>query len=84
MLFGCAPGMGVLAKTQMVKEIADTMLEKYELVNLSLTFPQAFEDLYSGDANFEMATSNTIQPMRIFYRYNVVTISQAVIFVNGC
>ena len=41
----------------MVNEITNSMLEKYELGNLSLTFQQVFEDLHSADANFEMASS---------------------------
>ena len=68
----------------MVKEITENMLEKYETVNFSLTFPQVFEDLYSDDANFEMASSNTVQPLKIFYRHNIVTHKIGAVFVNGC
>ena len=44
----------------MVKEITDILLDKLELINYYVLIPDAFDDLYSGDANFEMASSNTI------------------------
>ena len=67
----------------MVREFTKTMLEKYETVNFTLTLSQVFEDLYSADANFEMASSNTVQPLKMFYRYNIVTHKIGVIFVHG-
>ena len=44
----------------MVKELADTLIEKLELTNYSSTFPQILDNMYSADANFEMISSNTI------------------------
>ena len=67
----------------MVKEFTKTMLEKCETMNFSLTFSEVFENLHSNDANFEMASSNTIQPLKIFYRYKIVTDKIAVVFVSG-
>ena len=64
----------------MVKELTNSMLEKYEMINFSVTLSIVFEDLYSADANFEMASSNTIQPLKIFYRHNIVTHKIAVVF----
>ena len=52
----------------MVKEFTETLLEKFEFANYSVTIPQVFEDLYGADANFETATSNTIQPLKIFFK----------------
>ena len=83
LVFGCRPGKGVKANTKMVKEFTKTMLEKYEMINFSLTFSEVFENLHSNDANFEMASSNTTQPLKIFYRYNIVTDKIAVVFVSG-
>ena len=67
----------------MVKEISQTMLQNFEFTNYWLLFPKVFDDLHSADANFEMASSNTIQPMKIFYIFNIVTHQIAVIFVHG-
>ena len=67
----------------MVKEMTYTLIEKLELTNYSSTFPQVLDDLYSADANFEMISSNTIQKLKIFYRYNIVTHQIAIIFVHG-
>ena len=81
-VFGCGPGYNVKADTRMIKDIADTMLEKYEKIHFTLTFPDVLDDLFSGDATFEMSASNTIQPLKIFYIHNVVTHSTAIIFVD--
>ena len=67
----------------MVKEFTETLLEKLEFANYSVTIPEVFDDLYSADANFETATSNTIQSLKIFYKFNIVTHKIAVVFVNG-
>ena len=68
----------------MVKEVTDILIEKLELTNYTVMVPAVFDDLYSGDANFEMACSNTIQPLKLFYSYNVVTHQMAIIFVHAC
>ena len=68
----------------MVKVISDTLIEKLEPINYSSTFPDVLDDLYSTDANFEMISSNTIQPLKIFYLLNIVTHQIAIIFVHGC
>ena len=60
MVFGCRPGKGVKAKTKMVKEFTSSMLEKTETTDYTLTLSQVFEGLHSADANFEMASSNTV------------------------
>ena len=60
LIFGCAPGYTVKAKTKMIQEISDIMLKKFEKINFSLTIPNVFDDMYSGDATFEMSASNTI------------------------
>ena len=44
--------------------------------------PQAFDHLKGEDASFEMVTSNTIQPVRLCYRQNIITHSVAMIFVS--
>ena len=59
------------------------MLETYEKVYFTLTFPSVFDHMYGSDANFEMAASNTIQPLRLLYIHNIVTHTLAVIFING-
>ena len=52
--------MIVAAETNMVNEIADIMLNRYDKKFLVLSLPDAFSHLFSGDAVFETAASATI------------------------
>ena len=62
----------------MVKDITKALNRSYEKKTFSLKFPQAFDFL----PDIEKVSSSTLQPMRLFYKHNVVTESFAVIFVN--
>ena len=66
----------------MVHEIAQVMRDRFDRDNLSLYIPTVFESLKSEDANFEMVTSNLLQPLTLFFNSNIVTHSQAYIFVQ--
>ena len=66
----------------MVKNIFDTLMNKFEPRNLSVQFPYAFEQLKGTDAEFEMVTSNTIQPLRLLYQHDIAEKKIAAIFVN--
>ena len=58
------------------------LLLKYSRDTLTIEIPKCFERLKGNDANFEMVSSNTIQPVRLSFRHNEVTRSIAVIFIN--
>ena len=58
------------------------MNQRFDRTTLGLHIPSAFEQLKGKDANFEMVTSNLLQPLRLFFSYNIVTNSIAHIFVN--
>ena len=47
-----------------------------------LHIPIAFEHLKGTDSDFEMVTTNTIQPTLLEYNQNIITKSIAVIFIN--
>ena len=66
----------------MMHEIAQVMRDRFDRDNLSLYIPQVFESLKSADANFEMVTSNLLQPLTLFFNSNIVTHSYAYIFVQ--
>ena len=66
----------------MVSEIAFVMRDRFERENLSLLIPQAFDQLKSEDANFEMVTSNLLQPLTLFYADKIITHSHGVIFLQ--
>ena len=72
----------VNAKTLMVRDLIDTLLNSYDRDKLTFTLPQGLEHLKGKDANFEMVTSNTIQPILLNFRDKVVNHSISRIFVN--
>ena len=49
---------------------------------LCVHIPACFDQLRGKDANFEMVTSNTIQPLNLLYQHKIVEQSIAYIFVN--
>ena len=60
LMYGCKPSKAVLAETTMVKDISNTLINRFDRNTLSLKIPAAFEHLKGNDANFEMVTSNTL------------------------
>ena len=82
LVFGCKPSDGVDLNTKMVSEIASIMETRFEKENLSLQIPIVFDQLKGEDADFEMVSSNSIKPLRLFYSDNIISHSRAVIFVN--
>ena len=81
-IFGCPASKTVKADTNMVNEIVDAMNTRFSTETLTLEIPDVFENLSSRDAKFEMAISNSIQPLKLFYDHQVVTDSIAFVFVN--
>ena len=84
LIWGCRPAHGVKADTNMVSELAKVMTERFDRDNLALRIPDAFEQLKSEDANFEMVTSNLLQPLQMHFHDNIITdkCQTAFIFVN--
>ena len=62
-MWGCRPSDGVAAKTEMVGDLINILVNNYDKSNLTFVMPQGFEHLKGKDVNFEMVTSNTIQPV---------------------
>ena len=60
LLFGCRPEDGVFIDTQMVKEIAQILQNRFDPVNFSIKIPVVFDQLKGEDAKFEMVVSNDI------------------------
>ena len=58
------------------------MKKRFESTDLSLKIPVVFDQLKGEDADFEMVTSNSIKPLRLFYTDNKISHAKAVIFVN--
>ena len=88
LVWGCRPSATVVSDTKMAQDIVKVLLTRFNPYNLSIQLPIAFEQLKGLDAEFEMVTSNTIQPTTLLYQHNIVTKKYAVIFVNthveGC
>ena len=66
----------------MVQDIVSLFKTAFDHNDLMIKLPHAFEMLKGKDAEFEMVTSNCIQPMRLEYQGKLVTKSVAVIFVT--
>jgi len=58
-VFGCSPGAGVLAKTQLISDLCDHLRENSK----KCCVPQVFDTIESQDAGFETITSNMGQSL---------------------
>ena len=81
-IWGCRPSSGVDAETVMVAELAQMLGTKCNRDNMTIELPFAFQNMVGQDANFEMVTSNTIQPILLSYQHNVASHTIAYIFIN--
>ena len=69
----------------MVEELVKMLSKKCDRDTMTIELPYAFQNMVGRDANYEMVTSNTIQPILLSYQHNMVSHSIAYIFVNtGC
>ena len=82
LLWGCRPSDVVLAETKMVADIIEILNAKIDKKEHSVTLPKALDQLKGEDAQFEMVTSNTIQPLKLFYEHNVVTRKIGLVLIN--
>ena len=62
-------------------DVITALTQSLEKENLTVELPKAFLK-HEYESNFEVITSDCIQPVSLFYRHNVVTHQIAVIFVN--
>ena len=83
LMWGCRPSLGVKIDTKMVKNVVDTLMNKFDRINLSVKLPEVFEQLKGSDAMFEMVTSNTIQPLNLLYQHNIARTKYVAIVVNS-
>ena len=82
LVFGCPPGIGVAADTQMIFDVQQALIHKFNKETLTLEFPNICDHLQGKDANFEMITSNSTKVLRLTYHHNVVKEARAYIFVS--
>ena len=80
LIFGCKPGFGVVSNTKMCEDICNALLEGLN-GDMYSEFPLFMESIMSSDANFELAQSTTLRPLRFYYSYNVATRIYGYIFV---
>ena len=71
-----------MAETTMVQEIVYTFENHYDKNSLTLRLPTVFAQMTNKDANIELVTSNTLQPMKMIFSHNIITHSKAFIFIN--
>jgi hypothetical protein len=67
----------------MIRDARLAIFRGYSRVDLTLRIPDIFAYLQGEDANFETAMSQTLQPLRLDYRGNIVRKTRAIIFVTS-
>ena len=81
LVFGCSPSTGVIAKTRFMYDVADSFFSGCA-IDMTCTFPDVLESLQGTDNNFEMVTSSTLRPLKMFYEHNVVRILRGYVFAQ--
>ena len=49
--------------------------------DMTITFPDVLVSLQGSDVNFELVTSSTLRPLKLFYLHHVVWMLRAYVFV---
>ena len=80
MIWGCKPNTGVASNTAMISEIVERLFT-YDRFTMLLAFPDCLRDLEGRDANYEVVTSQTIQPLMLVYSHKVTTTTIGVVFL---
>ena len=62
----------------MMADISEVLLKAYD-DEFTCTFPDVLDSLKGNDVNFEMVTSATLRPLRLFY--TVITKTLGLVFV---
>ena len=81
LVFGCSPSTGVDAATRFMYDISQALIDGLT-IEMTCTFPDVLESLQGSDNAFEMVTSSTLRPLRMFYGHNVVRILRGYVFVQ--
>ena len=81
LVFGCSPSTGVTASTRFMYDISKALLDGCT-AEMTCTFPDVLDKIQGQDNNFEMVTSSTLRPLRMFYGHNVVRILRGYVFVQ--
>ena len=66
----------------MINTVISSLVNKYDKRTFSLLLPQALSDIQDEDENVELATSNTLMPVKIFYTHKTSARSIATIFIQ--
>ena len=62
----------------MMADMSEVLLKGYD-DEFTCTFPEVLDSLKGKDVNFEMVTSATLRPLRLFY--SVITKTMGLVFV---
>ena len=63
-------------------DISKALQNELDGNSLTCVFPNAIDSLKGSDVNFELVTSSTCRPLRLFYSYNLVHERKFVTFVQ--
>ena len=66
-----------------MKDVLKAFMESIDTINYMVLLPQAFEQLKSNDCSFETASSVSIQPLKLYYVFNVVTKSLGLVLYHN-
>ena len=67
----------------MVMEMIDAIKSRIDFKTLTVSLPDAFENMKFSDASLEMVTSSNLQKLHVQLNARVITKSKAVIFYNS-
>ena len=67
----------------MVVDIQKSLFDNIDRESsMAVLLPQALEQLESHDAAFEIVTSNTLIPLKLFYSHNIAVEISGAVFVQ--
>ena len=81
-MFGAAPANGILAKSEMMRDLKRAITRGYDRQTKIVQFPRVLEGLVGADCNFESSASSLLRTIELPFVGNTVVKSFALIIVN--
>ena len=78
-MFGCASAVGISANSHMMSDLEISFRDGLT-PEFTCQFPSVIDRIRGSDVNFELVSSSTLRPLRLFYVHNVVSRTYGYVF----
>ena len=70
MIFASSPSLEVDLETNLISDIQEVFMVHCDGIHFTIDVPHVFHELFEGGKGYEIAASQAVQPVKLFYRSN--------------